>query len=59
MNYLFIKILAQDIPPCVKYNTKTELSMYSDTTIIVAPCIMESKYCSLTNKCTFIIFGKV
>jgi hypothetical protein len=26
---------------------------------IVAPCIMESIYCPLTNKCTFIILGKV
>jgi len=26
---------------------------------IVAPCIMESIYCSLTKKCTFIKLGKV
>ena len=30
----------------------------SPVTFIVAPCIMESIYCSLTNKCTFSKLGK-
>jgi len=29
------------------------------TAFIVAPCITESIYCSLTNKCTFIKLGEV
>ena len=32
---------------------------FAGLSFIVAPCIVESIYCSLTNKCTFIKLGKV
>ena len=41
---------------CVKYAEPLETEFID---FIVAPCVMESIYCSLTNKCTFIKLGKV